>query len=216
MGKIDFNFISGEAMTKHLRFIPILLCVILLISGCGSSSQSRPQPSADSSVSQPAPAPQPSSGGNKVDKIVDKIGTAWDALQAGDAATAQKLLKDLEKENITPRTLFTLGAGFYQGVDDDEKNIHIPKKPDVAFKLILLSAMGGNVEAQIMLAAIFFDGKYVPRNLVQTYVWISIAEKNPEYTPKMGEFAGKLKQDARQQMTPEEMEKAEQLLGGKT
>ncbi|NIQ00839.1 MAG: hypothetical protein GWM98_10895, partial [Nitrospinaceae bacterium] len=135
-------------MTKHLRFIPILLCVILLISGCGSSSQSRPQPSADSSVSQPAPAPQPSSGGNKVDKIVDKIGTAWDALQAGDAATAQKLLKDLEKENITPRTLFTLGAGFYQGVDDDEKNIHIPKKPDVAFKLILLSAMGGNVEAQ--------------------------------------------------------------------
>ena len=120
---------------------------------------------------------------------------ALKALQAGDVATADKELAVLVKER-DPRAEFFAGLYIY---GNPESKLYDPNK---ATPLLLDAAERGYVPAMLPVAGAYAEGKGVPKNALEAYKWVSIAERwhAPVAQQAFEQLARELK--------PDEIEKA--------
>ncbi|NIQ00840.1 MAG: hypothetical protein GWO19_10140 [Nitrospinaceae bacterium] len=149
---------------------------------------------------------------HQINFIVRQSERAFDALQKKDTAAVQRIIQEFSNRKINPGDLFRIGMHFYRGGEDAARNLRFARKPRVASKLFFISAMGGNVEAQLMLASLFFKGKVLEKNLVQAYVWSTIAQRNPGLNPEMASYPDRIIHRAEQSMTPAQLTQARRLL----
>lgn|GEM_PF-578494 len=117
------------------------------------------------------------------------------ALQAGDAAAAEKELQVLAKER-DPRAQFLLGLYIYGNAES--KLFDINK----ATPLLLDAAERGYLPAMIPLAGAYAEGKGVPKSLFEAYKWVAIAER--WNVPN----ANLAVEQATRELPPQELEKA--------
>jgi hypothetical protein len=74
--------------------------------------------------------------------------------------------------------------------------------------LVSLSALGRRSLTQEMFASIYLDGKVIRQDLIDALLWSTIAVRNPNARPEMGDFVQKIQASTRSQMSPDEFEKA--------
>ncbi|UYN95461.1 MAG: sel1 repeat family protein [Enhydrobacter sp.] len=117
------------------------------------------------------------------------------ALQANDAATAEKELQPLAKER-DPRAQFLLGLYVYG--NPQSKLFDLGK----AAPLLLDASERGYTPAMIPLAGIYAEGKGVPKSLTESYKWLAIADRwNVQNAAQLAEQVAR-------ELKPDEVEKA--------
>ena len=117
------------------------------------------------------------------------------ALQAGDAATAEKELQPLAKER-DPRAQFLLGFYIYGGAES--KLFDVNK----ATPLLLDAAERGYLPAMMPIAGAYAEAKAVPKSAFEAYKWLALAERwNVQVPPQAFEQLAR-------ELKPEEIEKA--------
>ena len=90
--------------------------------------------------------------------------------------------------------LYTLGKG-------------VPQNPDEAVKWVEMAAEQGNVKAQNMLGAIYFEGLFgVPKNRIKAYKWLMISSAQGD------KLAIESRDKLKKEMTPGEIAGAEEVV----
>ena len=115
---------------------------------------------------------------------------ALKALQADDAATAEKELQLLAKER-DPRAQYLLGLYVYGNP------LSKLLDPDKAVPLLLDASERGYTPAMIPLAGLYAEGKGVRQSFFESYKWLAIAERwhQSSALPLMEQVARELKPD---------------------
>ena len=119
------------------------------------------------------------------------------AYQRGDFATALRELEPLaEQGNASAQFLLSRIYAHGQGVPQDYKT---------AVKWLTLAAKQGVAGAQRNLGVMYAKGEGVPQDSFYAHMWANIAASNGD------EKGAKLRDALAQEMTPSQLEKAQEL-----